>query len=393
MRAGRTLMKLAVAGGFRATGALTLMAGVRRALGGPRVHLLGFHRVVDDLARIGPDVIPALCVTTASFRRICELARRECEVLSLADAVAVLDGRRTARRDVVSFTFDDGYRDVYRHALPVLRELGLPATVFVPTGHVDTDEPLLHDRLFSSINRARLGRRELRLARVTRSLRPTLERVAARVQRGGVVAAAGMVDELLATLPMQALQGLAASLEELLGERARPDGGGLVMSAEELRACVEGGFELGAHTVEHVVLTREPPARVRRELQRPRRVLEDISGRPCTSFAYCNGLWNRALVEELRASGYTIAVTTTDRPNEPGADPLLLGRKVLWEGHARGLLGRYSPSLAAAHLHDLFGTLAHAGTLGGLLGSVTRHEPVREGGVHGEEARPWRRLA
>lgn len=401
MRMGRTLMKWAVAGGFQTSGALSLLTGVRRVLDGPCVHLLGFHRVVEDLGRIGPDVIPALCVTTASFRHICELARREFEVLSLADAVEVLAGRRVAQRDVVAFTFDDGYRDVYRNALPVLRELGVPATVFVPTGLIGDREPLLHDRLFSLLNCARLGRRELRLARVTRSLRPTLERVAARVRRGDVVTVAGLVDELLATLPMQALQGLASSLEELLGERARIDAGGQVMSEEELRACVEGGFELGAHTVDHVVLTREPPERVRRELQRPRRVLEAISGRPCTSFAYCNGLWSRPLIEELRASGYSVAVTTSDHPNKPGANPLLLGRKVLWEGHARGLLGRYSQSLAAAHLHDLFGVFTRIGTrvgmqlrpLGGLRAGLAEGEPLAGDQPHGEEARPWRRFA
>ena len=42
----------------------------------------------------------------------------------------------------VAITFDDGYRSVLTLALPILRRLGLPATVFVPTDFVGSDEPM-----------------------------------------------------------------------------------------------------------------------------------------------------------------------------------------------------------------------------------------------------------
>ena len=86
--------------------------------------------------------------------------------------------------------------------------------------------------------------------------------------------------------------------------------------------------------------------------------LEQWSGRPCRYFAYCNGYHSPALVAELRRAGYEGAVTTCDRPNPTrGGDPFRITRKVLWEAHARGPHGRFSPSLSAAHLHDTFGVL------------------------------------
>ena len=101
----------------------------------------------------------------------------------------------------------------------------------------------------------------------------------------------------------------------------------------------------------------EPAARIEEQLRRPRADLEQLGGRPCRYFAYCNGYHSPSLVAALRRAGYQGAVTTCDRPNRPRGDRFRLGRKVLWEGHARGLDGRWSPLISAANLHDLFGAL------------------------------------
>jgi hypothetical protein len=107
-----------------------------------------------------------------------------------------------------------------------------------------------------------------------------------------------------------------------------------------------------------VVLTHEPLDEVRRQLATNKADLERWSGQPCRYFAYCNGFYNRVLVDELRRAGFEGAVTTCDRSNAVGrGDVFRIGRKVLWEAHARGPRGRFSPALSAAHLHDLFGAL------------------------------------
>lgn len=85
------------------------------------VRIFGYHRVSED-----DDV---LSVTPRAFRaHMEELARSDVEVLPLALAVDRLGEPLDER--VVCITFDDGYLDTVEHALPVLEELGLPATVF-----------------------------------------------------------------------------------------------------------------------------------------------------------------------------------------------------------------------------------------------------------------------
>ena len=51
-------------------------------------------------------------------------------------------------KDLFVVTFDDGYRDVYRYAYPVLKQMGVPAITYLPTAFIDTDKRFNHDRLF-----------------------------------------------------------------------------------------------------------------------------------------------------------------------------------------------------------------------------------------------------
>ncbi len=79
-------------------------------------------------------------VPLSIFReQIAWLARRGYRSLSLDEAAESLRGDgAVARGRSVVITFDDGYRCVVEHAVPVLAEFGMTATMFVVTAAVDT---------------------------------------------------------------------------------------------------------------------------------------------------------------------------------------------------------------------------------------------------------------
>ncbi len=105
-----------------------------------KMTIVTFHRVRDEHARgVG------LSCNSAKFEKFCEFFRDHFRVISLAEQVAGC----SAAKDMggtLSITFDDGYRDNFEVAAPILRKLGLPATFFVVTGFVGTRTVASWDR-------------------------------------------------------------------------------------------------------------------------------------------------------------------------------------------------------------------------------------------------------
>jgi peptidoglycan/xylan/chitin deacetylase (PgdA/CDA1 family) len=95
------------------------------------VLVLCYHAVSDRWPSL-------LAVTSEQFeRQLVLLTRRGYRGTTFARAATSPPADRT-----LAVTFDDGYRSVFTHALPILERLGLPATVFVPTDFVDRDGPM-----------------------------------------------------------------------------------------------------------------------------------------------------------------------------------------------------------------------------------------------------------
>lgn len=61
--------------------------------------------------------------------------------VTLEDLSLAITAKRELPSRPVIITLDDGYRDNYEHAFPILRELGLTATIFVATDFVDRGDP------------------------------------------------------------------------------------------------------------------------------------------------------------------------------------------------------------------------------------------------------------
>jgi peptidoglycan/xylan/chitin deacetylase (PgdA/CDA1 family) len=342
----RGALKSLLAGGLYYTGALEGFRRARLSLGHPQVHIFGFHRVVPDFEAAAACAIPALCVSVATFRAQLDYLARTMEVLDLASAVAALAGARPLRRDACVLTFDDGYRDTYTRALPILRQLGLPAVLFVASDFVDTDLLLPHDRLYATLCAA--------ARRSPRPAAPEAERFASLARAAGPALA---TERLAHALPASTQQAVLEALLRAYGPGEPPDDDGHIVTWDMCRQLGAAGVEIGTHTASHAPLAHETLPDVARELARSRFEIERHLGRPVRFVAYPNGAYSSAVARLCAQMGFRAALTTDPHPNRLAADPMRLGRKLLWEAHGRGPGGRPSPSLVASHLENLHGGL------------------------------------
>ncbi|MGH7321491.1 MAG: polysaccharide deacetylase family protein [Candidatus Rokuibacteriota bacterium] len=113
----------------------------------------------------------------------------------------------------------------------------------------------------------------------------------------------------------------------LLGAAMRTSAGPFtLMAPTQVKALATAGHEVGAHSVTHVPLTELPTPQARREVVDSRRYLEDLLGRPVTSFSYPKGRLNHQVQQFVQEAGYRQAVGSrprgfADAPVDPFALP------------------------------------------------------------------------
>jgi peptidoglycan/xylan/chitin deacetylase (PgdA/CDA1 family) len=105
--------------------------------------ILMYHRVAEHSKGLPA---PTINVTPKLFRQQLEgLLSRGFECWPLSKLVAAHADSQPVPANVFAITFDDGFANNYWHAWPVLRELNLPATIFLATKYLDSSQPFPFD--------------------------------------------------------------------------------------------------------------------------------------------------------------------------------------------------------------------------------------------------------
>jgi peptidoglycan/xylan/chitin deacetylase (PgdA/CDA1 family) len=228
---------------------------------------------------------------------------RSFRVLPLAQALDAIEDGKIADNAVV-LTFDDGYRDNYDHAFPVLRRLGLPATVFLTTGLVGTRGMLWHDRVIRAFQRTtRLVLGPIGDPPVVHDLGTAELRRNARLR---------VIEELKSLHPVEREERIRDLLERL-GDDDGPPPERLLLSWDEVVEMHRHGISFGSHTVTHAILSRISIDEARAELVESRREIERRLGAPCVALAYPNGRpadYTPEVQALARDAGYRCALTT-----------------------------------------------------------------------------------
>lgn len=104
-----------------------------------RMFIVAFHRVSDHLEEDG------LTCKAEKFDAFCGFFKRYFRVVSFEEQVLACS-RGIDMGGTLSITFDDGYRDNFEVAAPILKKHQLPATFFITTGFIGTQKVPFWDK-------------------------------------------------------------------------------------------------------------------------------------------------------------------------------------------------------------------------------------------------------
>jgi len=281
---GSRLLRLAAR--IRSTGAAILM----------------YHSVLEDPS-LQADSLGGIIHSQRVFQQQMELLSRGFHPLSL-DKLAILlrtEGKIPERSVVV--TFDDGYRDNFENAMPVLDQVGIAAAFYVTVECVEKRHLPWPSRVRFALRTS--GRK------MWKDPDGALWPLETEADRDRAFAKAC---EYCCKLAGAAQEALVAGIAIDLDTGFPPGSDQLMMDWNEVRKLAERGHTVGSHTLSHPNLAQLPVAEARAELGLSRARLEEQLKRPVKHFSYpCPALsphWNEQTIQECQHVGYETAVVT-----------------------------------------------------------------------------------
>lgn len=275
-----------------------------------------FHRVLAQ-----PDCLLPGEPDARQFDWMVRFISRNFRVLPFGNAVNLLsEGNLPA--GTACITFDDGYRDNYEVALPILQRYGVPATFFIATsflagGRMWNDDVIEAVRILPETE---IDWSAYNLDRVD------LTTISKRRKA---------IESTLDKLKYQPHSQRAATARALAREAGVDDYSELMMRPDDVRALRVAGMEIGGHTRSHPILRNLHDTDAYTEISEGKREVESILGEPIRVFAYPNGNPQHDLgpshVEMLRELGFSAAATTEQAIANTGTDPLLMPRFTPWD--------------------------------------------------------------
>jgi peptidoglycan/xylan/chitin deacetylase (PgdA/CDA1 family) len=284
--------------------------------------ILGYHTIEtpEFLRRV-----LGIGFSAKEFQRQIEYLAKNQTVISMTDFLQWFSENRPLPDNSVMITFDDGYRDVYEIAKPILERRGLPATVFVTTGVIDTGKSIWTNRLHSMIDRSK--RKEVRL--LLPGYQEQIYRFdAAASSRESALTLAGRMKKMSPSVREESLRNLASVLEvdteydpiELLP----------MLTWKQIGELAGAGFTIGSHTVTHPILAHCDEKELHYELEASRLAIESHAGIKCEVLAYPNGQigdYDKETASAARAAGYCAGFAfhggVPDRTRDPFGIPRL----------------------------------------------------------------------
>jgi peptidoglycan/xylan/chitin deacetylase (PgdA/CDA1 family) len=259
--------------------------------------VLNYHRIGSPNQTLGdPNLYSA---TPSDFEEQVRWLKKNYQIVSLDDAIAFIEGRASFRKTGILLTFDDGYKDNYDYAFPILHRQKVQGTFFICTSYIGSTRLPWWDRIAYMLKSSKNSKLVLSYP------------APLRFDLGGNTLQ--VLNHLLSIYKsehnldkdrfLREIAQATGTWNDRLEER-------IFIDWPELKEMSENGMAIGSHTHSHPLLSHLSRERQLEEVTVSKRILEQELGIDIQSLAYPVGSPNSfdANTEAvLRMAGYRIA--------------------------------------------------------------------------------------
>ena len=271
---------------------------------------LVYHRVGGTGGDAQREILAA--VSDESFRRQLRHFARHYRVVPASELLAEVRRRRRGQRFPAAVTFDDDLAGHLERALPALQEADVRGTFFL--GGTSLAGP--HRFWWDDLQRAVDGR--LVEAGAVPHVAEADVRAALERSPKAIFRVAGTIERLE--------RGKRRETALALRTAAGPPGQDEGLRADDIRALVGSGAEVGFHTLRHELLTELTDEELDHALREGREELSAVAGTPLEVISYPHGRADGRVAVAAREAGFDFGFVTARRRVEAEDDPLLIPR-------------------------------------------------------------------
>lgn len=276
--------------------------------------VLGYHQIDT------PDFLRETMgweMTAEAFREQMRYIAQYHHPISGKELEGIVARHWTVPANAVAVTFDDGYRDVYDVAFPIMKELNIPGIVFLTTGPPDSGRSIWTNVIYYYFYLTHKNQVHLKLPDGTTAgcrWNTPAEKQKCILQ----------LNQKLKKIPQDEMPKVLSVLATALEIAKNPDPVDLMpmLTWQQVQELQESElFTIGSHTVNHPILSGCSPDVQKKELIDSKARIEYETQKPCNLLAYPNGQpgdITRETTELARSVGYSAAFMFTPETPFPG---------------------------------------------------------------------------
>ncbi|MCI0399806.1 MAG: polysaccharide deacetylase family protein [Gammaproteobacteria bacterium] len=287
-------------------------------------YVLCYHRVIPANVARTEHVHDAMWIAPETFEaQVCWMQ----QIGEIVPYERILDPRFKNDWPLFAVTFDDGWKDNYRYALPILQKYKVPAIIFLVTSAIDTGELFWPEDVVTKTQREiNAGNRPKVLAALPALC---LKEGNFNAEQQPAHQAEAFVEALKWVSDGERKRRIAAYYDRL-GVEQKPLPG-YVLSWDEVCQMHAAGIAFGSHTHTHRILKYSSPVEIEEELKRSRDIIAARLHVPVQAFAYPNASYKGNEREILARCGYRYGFRIDNLSLRHYTDPYYIPRIISYE--------------------------------------------------------------